>query len=150
MNISVANLSRETTEDSLRYAFSAFGQVRLISITKDETTGEAGAFVSMPIESEAQTAISRMNGKDLDGQTVQVEKSRLKPNILNHTDKRPDAKKDHRGGGKRSGAKRGGAKRGGAKSGGAKRGGAKRGGAKRGGTKRGGAKRGGTNRDRRG
>ena len=140
MNINVANLSREVTEDSLRYAFSAFGQVRLISITRDETTGETSAFVSMPIENEAQTAIRQMNGKDLDGQTVQVEKSRTKPNILDHTVKRPDAKKDHRGGGKHSAAKRGGAKRGGAK----------RGGAKRGGAKRGGAKRGGANRDRRG
>jgi len=126
MNIYVANLSREITEDSLRYAFSAFGQVRSVSITRDETTGETSAFVSMPIESEAQTAIRQMNGKDLDGQTIQAEKSRTKPNILCHSDRRPDVKKDHRGGGKRGGSKRGIAKRGGTKRGGAKRGGAKR------------------------
>jgi len=126
MNIYVANLSREITEDSLRYAFSAFGQVRSVSIGKDETTGQASAFVSMPIENEAQTAIRQMNGKDLDGRTIQVEKSRTKPNILGHSDRRPDVRKDPRGAGKRGGAKRGGAKHGAAKRGGGKRGGAKR------------------------
>jgi hypothetical protein len=72
MNICVTNLSRETSEDALRYAFSAFGQVRLVSIVADETTGGLKALVSMPIEHEARTAIGAMNGANLGGQIVQA------------------------------------------------------------------------------
>jgi RNA recognition motif-containing protein len=120
MNVYVANLSREITEESLRYTFSAFGQVRSVIITRNETTDEASAFVSMPIESEAQTAIRQMNGADLDGRTIQVEKSRTKPNLLDHRDKPSDARRDprrqsKRGRGKHAATKRNGAKRNGAK-----------------------------------
>jgi hypothetical protein len=72
MNICVTNLSRETSEDALRYAFSAFGQVRLVSIVGDETTGGLKALVSMPIEHEARAAIGAMNGANLGGQIVQA------------------------------------------------------------------------------
>ena len=72
MNICVTNLSRETTEEALRYTFSAFGQVRQVNITGDAATGGVKALVSMPIEQEARTAIDAMNGKDLGGRIVQV------------------------------------------------------------------------------
>jgi hypothetical protein len=72
MNICVTNLSRETTEDALRYTFSAFGQVRLVNITGDEATGGVKALVSMPIEQEARTAIGAINGKNLGGRIVQA------------------------------------------------------------------------------
>jgi hypothetical protein len=72
MNICVTNLSRETSEDALRYAFSAFGQVRAVRIVGDKITGELKAFVSMPVEREARTAISKMNGQDLQGRIVQA------------------------------------------------------------------------------
>lgn len=72
MNICVTNLSRETGEDALRYAFSAFGQVRLVNIVGDETTGGLKALVSMPIEHEARRAIGAMNGANLGGRVVQA------------------------------------------------------------------------------
>jgi RNA recognition motif-containing protein len=80
MNIYVGNLSLETTEDDLRQAFAAFGQVRSVNIVKDKVSGTSRGFgfVSMPSKSEAQTAISEMNEKDLDGQTIKVEEGRLK------------------------------------------------------------------------
>ncbi|MFB0525250.1 MAG: RNA recognition motif domain-containing protein [Phycisphaerae bacterium] len=80
MNIYVANLSRETTEDDLRQAFEAFGQVRSVNIVRDGVTGESRGFgfVGMPIRNEAQTAISEMNGKDLKGHTIKVEEGRRK------------------------------------------------------------------------
>ncbi len=40
MNIYVGNLSDETTEDDLRYAFAAFGQVRFVNIVRDRVAGE--------------------------------------------------------------------------------------------------------------
>ena len=83
MNICVTNLSRETSEDALRYAFSAFGQVRLVNIVGDETTGELKALVSMPIEHEARTAIGAMNGTNLCGRIVQAV-GQAGTNILPH------------------------------------------------------------------
>jgi len=72
MNISVANLSPETNEDQLRYAFSAFGQVRAVRIVKDATSGEAKGLISMPVEKEAKTAVSRMSGQNLQGRIIQA------------------------------------------------------------------------------
>lgn len=72
MNICVTNLSPETSEEALRYAFSAFGQVRMVSITGDKTTGELKALVSMPIKQEARAAIGAINGTKLGGRIVQA------------------------------------------------------------------------------
>jgi len=96
MNICVTNLSRETSEDTLRYAFSAFGQVRAVSIVGDKTTGEVKALVSMPVEHEARTAISQMNGKDLQGRIVQAV-GQVKTNILRLREKPPVSRNDRRG-----------------------------------------------------
>jgi hypothetical protein len=101
MNICVINLSRETNEDNLRYAFSAFGQVRFVSIARDEASGESKGFVSMPVESEARTAIREMNGKNLHGQTIQAV-GRAGTNILRSTDGR-GASRGGRGGAIRGG-----------------------------------------------
>ncbi len=99
MNICVTNLSRETDEDTLRYAFSAFGQVRSVSIVGGGTTGELKAFVSMPVEHEARAAIGEMNGKNLHGRIVQAV-SQVKTNILRTRD-RPGVSRGDCGGARR-------------------------------------------------
>jgi cold-inducible RNA-binding protein len=78
MNIYVGNLPRETTEDDLRQAFEAFGQVESASVIKDKFTGESRGFgfVEMPSKAEAQTAITDMNGKDFMGRTLNVNEAR--------------------------------------------------------------------------
>ena len=101
MNICVTNLSRETSEDTLRYAFSAFGQVRSVSIVGDETAGGLKALVSMPVEHEARTAISKMNGQDLQGRIVQAV-GQVKTNILRLREK-PAVSRGGRGGTRRDG-----------------------------------------------
>jgi RNA recognition motif-containing protein len=80
MNIYVGNLSRETTEDDLRQAFEAFGQVDTATVVKDRFSGESRGFgfVEMPSKNEAQTAIDDMNGKDLNGRTINVNEARPK------------------------------------------------------------------------
>jgi len=80
MKIFVGNLSGETTEDDLRQAFESFGQIRSITIVRDVITGKSRGFgfVIMPSVSEAQNAIETMNGKDLKGQKINVEKGRMK------------------------------------------------------------------------
>jgi len=78
MNIYVGNLSRETTEDDLRQAFEAFGQVESASVIKDRFTGESRGFgfVEMPSKDEAQAAITGVNGKDLMGRALNVNEAR--------------------------------------------------------------------------
>ena len=84
MNIYVGNLASETSEDTLSQAFAAFGQVKSVSIVRDGATGESRGFgfVRMEVEEEAQTAISEMNEKELDGQAIKVEKGRAKTNVI--------------------------------------------------------------------
>ena len=80
MNIYVGNLSHQTTEDDLRQAFEAFGQVESVNIIKDRFSGESRGFgfVEIPSKQEAQKAIEEMNGKDLMGRAVNVNEARPK------------------------------------------------------------------------
>ena len=78
MNIYVGNLSRETTEDELRQAFEAFGQVTSVNIIKDKYSGESRGFwfVEMATKSEAEAAISGLNGTSLGERTLSVNEAR--------------------------------------------------------------------------
>jgi RNA recognition motif-containing protein len=78
MNIYVGNLSHQATEDDLRKAFEAFGQVESANIIKDKFSGESRGFgfVQMPSKQEAQKAIEQMNGTDLMGRTINVNEAR--------------------------------------------------------------------------
>lgn len=78
MNIYVGNLSREVTEDELRKAFEAFGQVTTVSIIKDRYSGESRGFgfVEMTTKSEAQAAINGLNGTSLKERTLSVSEAR--------------------------------------------------------------------------
>lgn len=70
----VGNLSFNTTEDSLRDAFSAYGEVVEAKVVNDRDTGRSRGFgfVSMGNDAEAQRAIAEMNGVDLDGRALRV------------------------------------------------------------------------------
>jgi len=78
MNIYVGNLARQATEDDLRGAFEAFGQVESVNIIKDRFSGESRGFgfVEMPSKQEAQKALDEMNGKDLMGRALNVNEAR--------------------------------------------------------------------------
>jgi len=78
MNIYVGNLSREVTEEELREAFKAFGQVTSVSIIKDRYGGQPRgfAFVDMPAKAEAQAAITGLNGKEFKGKKLVVNEAR--------------------------------------------------------------------------
>ena len=78
MNIYVGNLSRETTEDELRQAFEAFGQVTSVNVIKDRYSGESRGFgfVEMATKSEAQAAINGVNGTTLGERTLSVNEAR--------------------------------------------------------------------------
>ena len=78
MKIYVGNLSRQATEDDLRQAFGAFGQVSSVNIIRDKFSGEPRGFgfVEMPAKGEAQAAIAGMNGKELKGRRLNVNEAR--------------------------------------------------------------------------
>ncbi len=78
MNIYVGNLSHEFTQDDLRLAFEPFGQVETAAIITDKYSGESKGFgfVEMPSKDEAQSAINGLNGKELQGSTLNVNEAR--------------------------------------------------------------------------
>ena len=78
MNIFTGNLSRDVSEDDLRQAFTAFGQVDTVSIIKDKFTGESKgfAFIEMPVKSEADAAIAALNSTQLKGKAITVNEAR--------------------------------------------------------------------------
>lgn len=80
MKLYVGNIPRQATEEELREAFSAFGQVTSVAIIKDKFTGESRgfAFVEFNDSAEAQAAITGMHGKDWKGRTLTVNEARPK------------------------------------------------------------------------
>jgi RNA recognition motif-containing protein len=78
MNIYVGNLSYGMSEDELRDAFGAFGEVSSVKILMDRETGRSRGFgfVEMPNNSEAETAIAQLNGKDVGGRALRINEAR--------------------------------------------------------------------------
>ncbi|MBD3317762.1 MAG: RNA-binding protein, partial [Chitinivibrionales bacterium] len=68
MKIYVGNMSYSTTEDTLREAFGAHGEVGEVSIVTDRDTGRPRGFgfVTMPNSGEANAAIEALNNQQLD------------------------------------------------------------------------------------
>ena len=81
MNIYVGNLSSDATDETIRKAFESFGQVTSAKIIKDKYSGQSRGFgfVEMPGESQAQTAIRSLNGKEFDGKQINVSEARPRP-----------------------------------------------------------------------
>lgn len=74
MNIYVGNLAHDATEQELKAAFEAFGEVKYAKIIMDRDTGQPRGFgfVEMPDEGEASAAIESMNGKAFKGRNLRV------------------------------------------------------------------------------
>ncbi len=99
MNIFVGNLSRDVTDEDLRRAFEAFGEVNSATVIRDKFSGEPRGFgfVEMPARTAAQSAIAELNGKDLKGRALNVNEAR--------------PRSEDRGGGRRPGGGGGGRRR---------------------------------------
>ncbi len=80
MTIYVGNLSSDATDGTVREAFVSFGQVTSARVIKDKYTGQSRCFgfVEMPTESQAQTAIRSLNGKELMGKEMSVSEARAR------------------------------------------------------------------------
>ena len=78
----VGNLSYETTEDSIRKAFSKDGRtVAEVHIVTDRETGRPRGFcfVEMTTDADAKAAIATMEGSTLDGRNITVNEARERP-----------------------------------------------------------------------
>ena len=66
------------SEQELREAFEAHGQVQEVSMIQDRDTGRSKgfAFVEMPTSAEAQAAIGALNGKEFGGRPITVNEAR--------------------------------------------------------------------------
>jgi RNA recognition motif-containing protein len=104
MNIYVGNLSRDLTEDELRQAFEAYGEVSSATIIKDKFSGESRgfAFVEMPTKSEAVEAIKELDGKDMKGRLVIVNEAKPRTPRKGGGGNRHGGGGGNRGGGRRS------------------------------------------------
>lgn len=76
--IFVGNFTFSTTEDELRSLFEPFGSVDSVSLATDRDTGRSRGFgfVTMPNDSEAEAAMSALNGKDSGGRQLTVNEAR--------------------------------------------------------------------------
>jgi len=78
MNIYVGNLAYSVTDDELRDAFAAFGEVSRASVIMDRDTGRSKGFgfVEMPDDAAAETAIKELNEKPIGGRNIRVNEAR--------------------------------------------------------------------------
>jgi RNA recognition motif-containing protein len=80
MNIYIGNLTQQASDEDLRKAFEAFGNVKSVNIIKDKFSGTSKGFgfVEMETKTEAQAAIQELNGSELKGTKIIVNEARPK------------------------------------------------------------------------
>ncbi|MFQ5583376.1 MAG: RNA recognition motif domain-containing protein [Calditrichia bacterium] len=78
MNIYIGNLSREVDDNELRAVFEDYGKVDTATIIRDRFTGESRGFgfVEMPVKTEAEEAMSKLDSADLKGRKIIVNEAR--------------------------------------------------------------------------
>ena len=76
----VGNLPFSATEDSLKEAFLPFGTVESVTIITDRDTGQSKGFgfLELATQQEAASAITKMNGAEMDGRTLKVSEAMAK------------------------------------------------------------------------
>jgi RNA recognition motif-containing protein len=79
-NIFVGNLDFGVREEAVRGLFETYGAVERVSIMTDRETGRSRgfAFVEMANDSEAERAITALNGTNLSGRALNVNEARPK------------------------------------------------------------------------
>jgi RNA recognition motif-containing protein len=70
----VGNMTYDTTEEQLRTMFTEAGTVVAADVIKDRDTGTSKgfAFVTMSSQADATNAISKFNGKEVNGRPLTV------------------------------------------------------------------------------
>ena len=78
MNIFVGNLAFSTTDRDLRQLFEPYGVVDEIRVIMDRETGRSKGFgfVEMPDGTAASTAITKLQGQEMEGRTLTVNEAK--------------------------------------------------------------------------
>ena len=78
MNIFVGNLAFSTTEHDIRQLFEPYGVVDTINISTDRYTSQSRGFgfVEMPDSAAAKAAIQGLQGKALEGRTLNLNEAK--------------------------------------------------------------------------
>jgi RNA recognition motif-containing protein len=80
MNIYVGNLNYKLQENELEEVFNEYGEVSSVKIITDKYTGKSKGFgfVEMPNDDQAEAAIEGLDGKEVNGRQLRVNKARPK------------------------------------------------------------------------
>ena len=80
MKIYAGNLSYSVTSEDLRTAFEEYGTVDSAEVVMDRDTNRSKGFgfTEMSNDEEARAAIAALNGKDMDGRSLNVSEARPK------------------------------------------------------------------------
>jgi cold-inducible RNA-binding protein len=78
MKLYVGNLSFETTENDLQDLFEQHGTVNEVRLMMDRMTGKSRgfAFVTMNDDTQANAAMSALNGREHNGRSLTVNEAR--------------------------------------------------------------------------
>jgi cold-inducible RNA-binding protein len=73
----IGGLSFSTSSDRLRDLFTQAGTVESATVVMDRDTGRSRGFgfVEMATAPEAEAAVAKFNGQDVDGRTLKVERA---------------------------------------------------------------------------
>ena len=76
----VGNLNYNTTEDTIRDAFSAFGTLKYVKVITDRDTGKSKGFgfVEFAKDEEGAVAMNTMNNTEVDGRKLIVNEAHEK------------------------------------------------------------------------
>jgi len=76
----VGGLSWDTTDEGLRQAFASYGEITEAKVITDRDTGRSRGFgfVTFAQNEDATSAISKMDGTNLDGKTIKVNEAQEK------------------------------------------------------------------------
>ncbi len=78
MNIYVGNLNYNISEDELKEVFEKYGEVTSAKIISDKYSGRSKGFgfIEMANDNEADEAIENLDGVDVKGRNLKVNKAR--------------------------------------------------------------------------
>lgn len=82
MKIFVGNLSYRMSDEELEATFSPYGEVVSAQVVMDRETNRSRGFgfVEMADDTEAESAIQALNGKEVGGRALTVNEARPKTN----------------------------------------------------------------------
>ena len=83
MNLYVGNISSAVQPAELQQAFADFGQVLYARLAAEAGAKNTGfAYVYVPSEEQARTAMAALNGKDLKGEKLTVSRMTERPGVV--------------------------------------------------------------------